>query len=704
MNKKICLLFTIVATTMATQAQKSPSDTQNPLLQEYKTPYTVPPFDKIKNEHYKLAIIKGIAAHDAEISKIANNKSTATFPNTIEALENAGLLLNNVTTVFYNVNSANTNDEMQAIAKEMSPSLSAHNDNIYLNAALFAKVKSVYDNQKSLKLNPEQHKLLEETYKDFIKSGANLSEKNKAKLRDINGKLSLLTLTYGQNVLAETNNFQLLVTDKKDLAGLPQEVINSASELAKDKGKSNAWIFTLSNASVMPFLQYSQNRELRKQMFNAYQNRGNNNNEFDNKKTLIDIANLRTEKAQLMGFKTYADYGLQDNMAKDPATVNKLLKDLWAPALENAKNETAAIKKMMIADKITGDVQPYDWRYYTEKIRKERFDLDEQELKPYLSLDSVQNGVFTVTEKLYGLKFKQLHNIPVFQKDITTWEVTEANGTLIGILLMDFYARPSKRGGAWMTSYRKQQIKDGKRILPIISLTCNFPAPSGDTPTLLTFDEATTFFHEFGHCLHGLLSDVTYKSLSGTSVSRDFVELPSQVMENWATEPEVLKMYARHYKTGEAMPDAIIAKLQKAGTFNQGFETVEYLAASILDMEYHTQSAPITVDAATFEKQAMDKINLTDAIIPRYRSTYFTHIFSGGYAAGYYSYIWAAVLDADAFDAFKKTSLFNPELSKKFRENILEKGGTEDAMMLYKKFRGQEPDVKPLLRRRGLAL
>ena len=704
MNKKICLLITIVATSMTTQAQKSPSDTQNPLLQEYKTPYTVPPFDKIKNEHYKPAIIKGIAAHDAEISKIANNKSTATFSNTIEALENAGLLLNNVTTVFFNVNSANTNDEMQAIAKEMSPSLSAHNDNIYLNAALFAKVKSVYDNQKSLKLNAEQHKLLEETYKNFVKSGANLSEKDKAKLRDINGKLSLLTLTYGQNVLAETNNFELVVTDKKDLAGLPQEVINSAAELAKEKGKSNAWIFTLSNASVMPFLQYSQNRELRKQMFNAYQNRGNNNNEFDNKKTLLEIANLRTEKAQLMGFKTYADYGLQDNMAKNPATVNKLLKDLWAPALENAKNETAAIKKMMVSDKISGDVQPYDWRYYTEKIRKERFDLDEQELKPYLSLDSVQNGVFTVTEKLYGLKFKQLHNIPVFQKDITTWEVTEADGTPIGILLMDFYARPSKRGGAWMTSYRKQQIKDGKRILPIISLTCNFPAPTADTPTLLTFDEATTFFHEFGHCLHGLLSDVTYKSLSGTSVSRDFVELPSQVMENWATEPEVLKMYARHYKTGEAMPDAIIAKLQKAGTFNQGFETVEYLAASILDMEYHTQSAPITVDAATFEKQAMDKFNLTDAIIPRYRSTYFTHIFSGGYAAGYYSYIWAAVLDADAFDAFKKTSLFNPELSKKFRENILEKGGTEDAMMLYKKFRGQEPDVKPLLRRRGLAL
>lgn len=704
MNKKICLLFTIVATSMATQAQKGQSNTQNPLLQEYKTPYNVPPFDKIKNEHYKPAIIKGIAAHDAEIKKIANNKSAATFSNTIEALENAGLLLNNVTTVFYNVNSAHTNDEMQAIAKEISPSLSAHNDNIYLNAALFAKVKSVYDSRKSLKINAEQHKLLEETYKDFVKSGANLSEKDKSKLREINGKLSLLTLNYGQNVLAETNNFELVVTDKKDLAGLPKEVIESAAEVANGKGKKNAWIFTLSNASVMPFLQYSQNRELRKQMFNAYQNRGNNNNEFDNKKTLIEIANLRTEKAQLMGFKTYADYGLQDNMAKDPATVNKLLKDLWAPALENAKNETAAIKKMMVADKITGDVQPYDWRYYTEKIRKERFDLDEQELKPYLSLDSVQNGVFTVTEKLYGLKFKQLHNVPVFQKDITTWEVTEADGTPIGILLMDFYARSSKRGGAWMTSYRKQQIKDGKRIMPIISLTCNFPAPTGDTPTLLTFDEATTFFHEFGHCLHGLLSDVTYKSLSGTSVSRDFVELPSQVMENWATEPEVLKMYARHYKTGEPMPDAIIAKLQKAGTFNQGFETVEYLAASILDMEYHTQTAPITTDAATFEKQAMDKVNLTDAIIPRYRSTYFTHIFSGGYAAGYYSYIWAAVLDADAFDAFKKTSLFNPELSKKFRTNILEKGGTEDAMILYKNFRGQEPDVKPLLRRRGLAL
>lgn len=703
MNKKICLLFTIVATTMATQAQKGQSDTQNPLLQEYKTPYTVPPFDKIKNEHYKPAITKGIEAHEAEISKIATDKSAPTFANTIEALENAGLLLNNVTTVFYNVNSANTNDEMQAIAKEMSPSLSAHNDNIYLNEALFNRVKTVYDSRNKLKLGSEQSKLLEETYKSFVRSGANLSVADKGKLRQLNSRLSLLTLTYGQNVLAETNNFELVITDKKDLAGLPQNIIDAAAEAAKQKKKSG-WLFTLSNASVMPFLQYAENRELRKQIWTAYQNRANNNNEYDNNKVLIEIANLRTEKAQMMGYNRYADYGLEETMAKNPESVSKLLSDLWKPALENAKNESAAIKKMMVADKVSGEVQPYDWRYYTEKIRKERFDLDEQQLKQYLSIDNVQNGIFAVTEKLFGLKYKQLTNIPTFHEDITTWVVLDADGTELGILLMDFYARPSKRGGAWMTSYRKQQMKDGKRVLPIISLTCNFPAPVGDAPTLLTFDETTTFFHEFGHGLHGLLSNVNYKSLSGTSVSRDFVELPSQIMENWATDPEVLKMYARHYKTGEVMPDGLISKFQKAGTFDQGFATVEYLAAAILDMDYHTQSKPITMSAEKFEKQSLEKIGLTDAIIPRYRSTYFTHVFSGGYAAGYYSYIWAAVLDADAFDAFKKTSLFNPELAKKFRTHILEKGGTEDSMILYNKFRGKKPEVKPLLIRRGLAL
>lgn len=688
---------------MATQAQKGQSDTQNPLLQEYKTPYTVPPFDKIKNEHYKPAITKGIEAHEAEISKIATDKSAPTFANTIEALENAGLLLNNVTTVFYNVNSANTNDEMQAIAKEMSPSLSAHNDNIYLNEALFNRVKTVYDSRNKLKLGSEQSKLLEETYKSFVRSGANLSVADKGKLRQLNSRLSLLTLTYGQNVLAETNNFELVITDKKDLAGLPQNIIDAAAEAAKQKKKSG-WLFTLSNASVMPFLQYAENRELRKQIWTAYQNRANNNNEYDNNKVLIEIANLRTEKAQMMGYNRYADYGLEETMAKNPESVSKLLSDLWKPALENAKNESAAIKKMMVADKVSGEVQPYDWRYYTEKIRKERFDLDEQQLKQYLSIDNVQNGIFAVTEKLFGLKYKQLTNIPTFHEDITTWVVLDADGTELGILLMDFYARPSKRGGAWMTSYRKQQMKDGKRILPIISLTCNFPAPVGDAPTLLTFDETTTFFHEFGHGLHGLLSNVNYKSLSGTSVSRDFVELPSQIMENWATDPEVLKMYARHYKTGEVMPDGLISKFQKAGTFDQGFATVEYLAAAILDMDYHTQSKPITMSAEKFEKQSLEKIGLTDAIIPRYRSTYFTHVFSGGYAAGYYSYIWAAVLDADAFDAFKKTSLFNPELAKKFRTHILEKGGTEDSMILYNKFRGKKPEVKPLLIRRGLAL
>ncbi|RZJ99940.1 MAG: M3 family peptidase, partial [Flavobacterium sp.] len=508
---------------------------------------------------------------------------------------------------------------------------------------------------------------------------------------------SITALKYGQNILAETNKYELVISDKKELSGLPQELINAAAEEAKAKGKDGKWVFTLSNSSVMPFLQYSSNRKLRQEIWNAYQMRANNNDEFDNKETAIKLANLRGEKARLLGYKSHSDYVLEESMAENPQNVNKLLNDLWKPALEIAKLEATDIQKMMDKDKIKDKVQPYDWRFYTEKIRKERFDLDEQELKPYFSLETVTKGVFQVTENLYGLKFKQLNDVPTYHPDATVWEVTEANGTHVGVLYMDFHPRASKRGGAWMTSYRNQKTVNGERIAPVISIVCNFTKPTADAPALLTFDEVSTYFHEFGHALHGLLSNVTYKSLAGTSVSRDFVELPSQIMENWASEPEVLKMYAKHYKTGETIPDALIQKLQKAGTFDQGFATVEYLAASLLDMDYHSQTTSITQDANTFEKNSMKKIGLIDAIIPRYRSTYFQHIFSGGYSSGYYSYIWSGVLDTDAFEAFKTTTLFNQEKAKLFRENILERGGTEDPMILYKRFRGAEPSVEPLL-------
>lgn len=674
----------------------------NPFFQPYSTPYEVPPFDKIKNEHFKPAILEGIKRHEAEINAIANNTAAPTFENTILAMENAGELLANVNIVFSNLNGANTNEEMQKIAKEVSPNLAAHNDNIYLNEKLFARVKAIWDKKESLGLNQEQAKILENLHKAFVRSGANLATADKEKLRKINAELSMTSLKYGQNILAETNKYELVITDKKDLAGLPQELINTAADDAKAKGKEGKWVFTLSNSSVMPFLQYSSNRKLRQEIWNAYQTRGNHDDALDNKENAIKLANLRGEKARLLGYKSHAAYVLEESMAKNPENVAKLLNDLWTPALAIAKTEASDIQKMMDKDGVKDKVKPYDWRYYTEKIRKQRFDLDEQELKPYFSLDNTRNGIFQVTEKLYGLKFKQLNDVPKYHDEVTVWEVTEADGTHVGILYMDFFPRASKRGGAWMTSYRSQKTVDGQRKAPVISIVCNFTKPSGDTPALLTFDEVTTFFHEFGHALHGLLSNVTYKSLAGTSVPRDFVELPSQIMENWAAEPEVLKMYAKHYKTGEVIPDALIQKLQKSGTFDQGFATVEYLAASFLDMDYHTQTAEIQLDANSFEKNSMKKIGLIDAIIPRYRSTYFSHIFSGGYSSGYYSYIWSGVLDTDAFEAFKTTNLFNPEKAKLFRKNVLEKGGTEDPMVLYKRFRGAEPSVEPLLRKRGL--
>ncbi|WP_396169260.1 M3 family metallopeptidase [Flavobacterium sp.] len=703
MKSKSFFILLVIGNLLTIEAQeKKESTTMNPFFQAYDTPYNVPPFDKIKNEHFKPAILEGIKRHEEEISTIANSSSAPTFDNTILAMENAGELLSNVNTVFSNLNSANTSKEIQNIAKEVAPNLSAHRDNIYLNEKLFTRVKTLWDKKESLGLNLEQAKILDNTYKDFVRSGANLSNADKEILRKINGQLSLISLKYGQNILAETNKYELVIGDKKDLAGLPQGLIDAAAADAKAKGKEGKWVFTLSNSSVMPFLQYSSNRELRKQIWNAYQTKGNHDDELDNKKNAIDLANLRGQKARLLGFKTHSNYVLEESMAKTPENAKKLLNDLWKPALEIAKTEAADIQKMMAKDGIKGAVQPYDWRYYTEKIRKERFDLDEEELKPYFSLENVRKGVFQVTEKLYGIQFKELNNVPKYHPDASVWEVKEADGTHIGIFYMDFHPRDSKRGGAWMTSYRTQKTVDGKRLAPVISIVCNFTKPSGETPALLTFDEVSTFFHEFGHALHGLLSNVTYRSLAGTSVPRDFVELPSQIMENWAAEPEVLKMYAIHYKTGKTIPDDLVNKLKKAGTFDQGFVTTEYLAASFLDLAYHSQTKDITVDANTFEKEAMSKIGLIESIIPRYRSTYFSHIFSGGYSSGYYSYIWSGVLDTDAFEAFKTTSLFNPEKAKSFRENVLEKGGTEDPMVLYKRFRGAEPSVEPLLRKRGL--
>ncbi|TNE74091.1 M3 family peptidase [bacterium] len=681
----------------------SSKSTMNPLLSKFDTPFEVPPFDKIKLEHFKPAFDEAIKDHQAEILAISNNPDAPTFENTIEALENAGSTLTQVARIFYNLNSANTSDEMQKIAQEIAPDMSRHSDDINLNPKLFARVKTVWEKRNDLGLDADQFKLLDDAYKGFVRSGANLKDDKKEVLRSINEKLSVLTLKFGQNVLGETNAYELVIENEADLAGLPATLVSSAAETAKKKGLEGKWMFTLQNPSVMPFLQYAENRELRQQIWDAYRKRGDQGNERDNNAILSEITNLRVQRAQLLGYRTHADYVLEESMAKTPANVMGLLNDLWKPAVKKAKTEASDMQKMIKASGQKFKLEPWDWRFYAEQIRKDRYALDENELSEYFSLDAVREGVFYVVNNLYGLQFKPRPDIPVYHEEAKAYQVLDKDGSHLGVLYMDFHPRASKRGGAWMTSYRSQKMENGVRKAPVISIVCNFSRPTGDKPALLTFDEVETFFHEFGHAMHGMLSNVRYASQAGTSVPRDFVELPSQIMENWAGEPEVMKQYAKHYKTGEVIPDELIQKLQNSGTFNQGFATVEYLAASFLDMDYHMQTRPIEGSITERENASMQKIGLPKEIIPRYRSSYFQHIFAGGYSSGYYSYIWSGVLDTDAFDAFKqKGNLFDKELATSFRENVLQKGGTDDPMKLYVTFRGREPKVDALLKKRGL--
>lgn len=701
--KKLTLI--LLAATMITACKtggNEKSAVENPFFTEYNTPFGVPPFGEIKNEHFLPAIEKGIEEQTAEIAAIVSNPDPADFENTIAAYDYSGELIRKVTGVFYNYNSSNTNEEIQALAKEIAPKLSAHYDNINLNPDLFERVRTVYENRNSLNLNGEQARLLEDTYKDFVRGGAALDSAAQARFREINQELSVLTLQFGENVLAETNAFKLVIENQDDLEGLTQGLIDQGAETAKAAGMEGKWVYTLHNPSIMPFLQYSAKRELREKIYKAYINRGNNNNEKDNKVLIGKIAALRLERANLLGYETHAAFILEENMAKNAGNVLDLLSQLWTPALKRAKGEVAQLQA--IIDKEGGNfkLQPWDWSYYAEKLRKEQYDLDDEQLKPYFSLENVKQGIFTVCNNLYGITFTEQKDIPVYHPEAVAYEVKEANGDHIGVLYMDFHPRESKRGGAWMSSYRKQYVKNGEKISPVITIVCNFTKPTASQPSLLTFDETSTFFHEFGHALHGLLSNSTYYSLSGTSVPRDFVELPSQIMENWASEPEVLKLYAKHYQTGEVIPDELIGKIQNSAYFNQGFATVEYLAASFLDMGYHNMKEFKLTDVSSFEDATLAQIGLIPEITSRYRSTYFNHIFSGGYSSGYYSYIWSGILDSDAFEAFKENGLFDQATAESFRKNILERGGTEDPMVLYKKFRGAEPDIKPLLKRRGL--
>lgn len=676
----------------------------NPLLADFDTPFEVPPFEKIQEHHFIPALEEGMKRQKDIIRVIIENPQKPTFENTLVALDNSSILLDRTQNIFDNLLSANTNKEMQDIAKAMAPILSKHQDDIRLNYALFQRIKTVYKQKDKLNLTPEQHMLLQKTYKDFVRGGANLNSGEQEKLRKINEKLSVLTLKFGDNVLAETNDYMLIIENEKELKGLPESAIKAAAETATQKGQDGKWVFTLHKPSLIPFLQYADDRNLREKIYMAYINRGNNDDEHDNKDIINDMVHLRLERAKLLGYDTHADYVLEKNMAEIPENVYEILNNLWDAALPVAKNERKEMQKIIDRQGGNFKLASWDWWYYAEKLRKEQYDFDENSVRPYFQLQNVLNGVFDVANRLYGLQFSERSDLPKYHDDVRIFEVKQGDKEHIGILYMDFFPRESKRGGAWMSSFRKQSQRGGVFIKPVTTIVCNFSKPTDNKPALLSHDEVLTLFHEFGHALHGLLSECTYNKLSGTSVSRDFVELPSQIMENWASEPEVLKLFARHYETGETIPDELLEKLENSKHFNQGFATVEYLAASFLDMDWHTIKNADSLSINEFENNSLNKIGLIPEIISRYRSTYFQHIFSSGYSAGYYSYVWAEVLDADAFEAFRENGLFDQQTASGFREHILKNGGTEEPMTMYKKFRGKEPSIEPLLRRKGLKI
>jgi peptidyl-dipeptidase Dcp len=704
MKKLLFIIFVMGLAISSCQTQKKESTSmENPFFMEWTTPFGVPPFDEIKVEHFVPAMKEGIKQHQTEIDAIVANSDAPTFKNTILALDKSGELLSKVGSVFGPLSGADTNDEMQAAAREISPIRTAHGNNISMNADLFKRIKAVYEKRNDLDLDDQQIRVTEKYYQDFERNGANLSPDNQEVLKGVNTELAAFYLQFGENLLAETNkNFKLVIDNKEDLAGLPDDVVARAASAAEKAGETGKWVFTMAKPSWIPFLQFSEKRDLREKLYSGYFMRGDNDNENDNKEIIKNVVKLRDQKAKLMGFENFASYKIDVNMAKTPQAVYDFLMELWEPSLEMAKQD---VKEMQaIADREGANIklESWDWWYYSEKLRKEKFDLDEAEVKPYFSLDAAKNGIFYVVENLYGLKFIKRDDLPTYHEEAEAYEVQEADGSHLAILYMDFHPRDGKRVGAWSTAFRGVSYKDGDRIPQIGSIVMNFTRPAGDTPALLSFDEVSTFFHEFGHALHFMFVDGIYDRTGG-SVPRDFVELPSQIMENWAADPEVIKVYAKHFETGETIPDELLEKLIKSGTFNQGFITGEYVAASLLDLDYHTIKNPEVSDVREFEKAAMDNIGIIPEFLPRYRSSYFSHIFSGdGYSAGYYVYIWAAVLDTDAYDAFKQSGdIFNPEYAAKFR-TLLEQCGSDDGMVVYKNFRGQEPSKEPLLKKRGL--
>ena len=710
---KRIILITALLFIVSCQQESKMDPNINPFFQEWNTPYEVPPFLDIKDEHYMPAYEQGMKENLEEIELIVNNTEAPTFANTIEELERTGELLSRVGRVFSNLASSNTNPQLQELQRELSPMLSAHYDKISLNEGLFNRVDAIYQNRENIDLTSEQAKLLNDTRKGFVRSGALLSEDQKERISGINSKISGLSTSFGQNLLAETNGFELILEDS-DLDGLSDGVIAAAADAASQKMDSaksdeekdkynDKYVFTPHRSSMYPFLTESTRRDLREKLYNSYVMRGDNNNDTDNKKIAAQIAKLRAERAQIMGYKTHAHFVLEENMLKSPEEVYELLIQLWKPAVKRANVEVADMQAVANAEGQNFDIAAWDWWHYSEKVRKEKYDLDESLIKPYLSLDNVLKGVFNTTNKLWGLTFTEIFDLDLYHPDARIWKVSDKDGSHLGIFIGDYFTRSNKRGGAWMSSFKGQSNLDGMER-PIVVNVCNFPAPVGDNPALLSFDNVVTLFHEFGHAMHGTLTNVKYGSMAGTSGPRDFIELPSQLLEHWASEPEVLKSFATHYETGEPIPDELIEKLLNASKFNQGFINTEYLAASLLDMDWHTISADEDLkDANKFELESMKKVGLIGEIAPRYRTTYFAHIFSGGYSSGYYSYVHAAVLDSDAFEAFKEVGdVFDKDLASKLRATIYSKGSTEEAMDLFVQFRGRKASIEPLLKVRGL--
>ncbi|MDZ7737919.1 MAG: M3 family metallopeptidase [Bacteroidales bacterium] len=690
-----CCLVLFVLT--ACNQQKVKND--NPFFAEFDTPFGVPPFDLIKAEHYKPAIEEGMKQEKAEIEAILNNTDAPTFENTIVAYTRAGSFLDKVTSVLYGLNSANTTPEIQALVKELSPIMSAHSDEINLDPRLFARIKAVYEQKDDLSLEADQLYLLENLYSGFVRNGADLEGEAKEELKEINKQLSSLGVQFSQNLLGETNAYKLIIEDENDLEGLPENVIAAGAEAAKREGMEGKWLYTTQRSSMYPFLTYSENRELRKQIYTAYTMRGDNDNERDNKAIAVAVYNLRVRKAKLLGYKSHADLVLSTRMAKTSERVYDLLDQVWWPALEVAKQEVKDMQAIVDAEGKDFKIAAWDWWNYAEKVRAAKYNFEDAQIRPYFSRQNVQEAIFYVANKLYGITFTEIKDIPLPHPDAFAHEVKEADGTTIGILYQDYYARASKRGGAWCGSYRSYKIDDdGNKTIPIVTFVTNASGPVGDAPALMSLDNVTTVFHEFGHALDGLFSNVRYQR---TFRARDFTELPSQIMEHWAIHPEVLKVYAKHYETGEVIPDELIDKIQNASLFNQGFITVEFVAAALIDMEYHSLTEEKDIDIRAFENDFFAKRGLIPEIAPRYRTTYFSHII-GGYSAGYYSYLWSGVLDNDAFEAFNETSLYDQKTAQSFRKNVLEPNGLVDPLEMYVNFRGREATIEPLLRSRGL--